>query len=151
MKTITTWLLTLVLATLAGAVQSQESGGSVGEDPSERHFEVLNVGDLSFTNVWVHRQTNFNILIRHSRGIHTIKLTDLPSDQLVSLQSQIGDLASITPPKSGGEGGRFLDKIRALLAGASQRTLIIGGAIGFLLIVLLVMKMRKPGDVPPAA
>ncbi|HAV64041.1 MAG TPA: hypothetical protein DCY13_16950, partial [Verrucomicrobiales bacterium] len=67
MKTITTWLLTLVLATLAGAVQSQESGGSVGEDPSERHFEVLNVGDLSFTNVWVHRQTNFNILIRHSR------------------------------------------------------------------------------------
>lgn len=61
----------------------------------ERHFDKLVVGDLTFTNVWVNRQTNFNILIRHSGGIYTIKLTDLPKVELEALKPQIGDLANI--------------------------------------------------------
>lgn len=62
---------------------------------SERYFERLTVGELTFDNVWVHRQTNNNVLIRHAAGIHTIKLTSLPKTDLEALRPQLGDLAAI--------------------------------------------------------
>ncbi|HAV64042.1 MAG TPA: hypothetical protein DCY13_16955, partial [Verrucomicrobiales bacterium] len=62
---------------------------------SERYFEKLTIGELTYKNVWVHRQTNFNVLIRHAGGIQTIKLTDLPKTDLDALRPQLGDLARI--------------------------------------------------------
>jgi len=70
-----------------------------GSHTVERHFDNLSVGELNFTNVWVHRQTNFNVLIRHAGGIYTIKLTDLPKEDLDALRPQIGDLANIEEDK----------------------------------------------------
>ena len=66
-----------------------------GVRDTERHFDRLTVGGIVYTNVWVHRQTNYNVLIRHSQGIHTIRLTDLPQEDLDELRPQIGDLANI--------------------------------------------------------
>ncbi len=65
----------------------------------ERHFDSLTIGELVYTNVWVHRQTNFNVLIRHAGGIDTIKLTDLPKSDLDALRPQLGDLANIQEDK----------------------------------------------------
>lgn len=70
--------------------------GRAGDpDVTERHFDRLVVGNMTFTNVWVNRQTNFNILIRHEGGIYTLKLTDLPKKELDALKPQLGDLASV--------------------------------------------------------
>jgi len=66
---------------------------------TERHFASLIIGELTYTNVWVHRQTNFNILIRHSGGIDTIKLTDLLQSELDALRPQLGELANIQEVK----------------------------------------------------
>jgi hypothetical protein len=70
-----------------------------GRRDVERHFDSLTIGELVYTNVWVHRQTNFNVLIRHAGGIHTIKLTDLPKAELDALRPQLGDLANIKEDK----------------------------------------------------
>lgn len=66
---------------------------------NERRFPTLQIGELVYTNVIVHRQTNFNILIRHAHGIHTIRLTDLPESDLAALRPQLGELANIQEPK----------------------------------------------------
>jgi hypothetical protein len=79
------------IAPAAESLASRPTGGR----PFEKHFESLTVGELVFTNVWVNRQTNFNILIRHRGGIHTIRLTDLPQEELDALRPQLGDLANI--------------------------------------------------------
>lgn len=148
MKTLFKWLAVSLMVIACGSVLAQTAAGQ--DDTEERQFETLTVGELSFTNVWVHRQTNFNILIRHSRGIHTIKLTDLPSDQLAALQSQIGDLADVTPPPSGVNAEGLLAKLQAMLGGVSQQTLIIAGAIILLLLLLTVMRSRqKETPMPP--
>lgn len=68
---------------------------TVSSRTNERHFDRLTIGEIAYTNVWVHRQTNFNILIRHAGGIQTIKLTDLPQADLAALRPQLGDLANI--------------------------------------------------------
>jgi hypothetical protein len=85
----------------AGTVPVEEPAATGGPAPAvssranERHFELLTIGEVAYTNVWVHRQTNFNILIRHAGGIQTIKLTDLPQADLAALRPQLGDLANI--------------------------------------------------------
>ncbi|GEM_PF-2114685 len=68
---------------------------SSGVRDTERFFNSLTIGGIAYTNVWVHRQTNFNVLIRHAQGIQTIKLTDLPKGDLDELRPQLGDLANI--------------------------------------------------------
>jgi hypothetical protein len=72
----------------------------------------LTIGGIVYTNVWVHRQTNFNVLIRHAQGIHTIKLTDLPKEDLAELRPQIGDLANIDENRASivvDQWGKFAD------------------------------------------
>ncbi len=81
----------------ASAKSGLSSAG--GRRDVERHFDSLTIGELVYTNVWVHRQTNFNVLIRHAGGIHTIKLTDLPQSELDALRPQLGDLANIKEDK----------------------------------------------------
>ena len=80
--------------TVAAAEPSTKVSSTSKRDV-ERHFETLAIGALTYTNVWVHRQTNFNILIRHAGGIETVRLTDLPKDDLAALRPQLGDLANI--------------------------------------------------------
>ncbi len=82
-----------------GVSESKARPVSGGRRDVERHFESLTIGSLSYTNVWVHRQTNFNILIRHQGGIDTIKLTDLPQSELDELRPQLGELANIKEEK----------------------------------------------------
>lgn len=113
------------------------------EASDERHFESLTVGALSFTNVWVHRQTNEVILIRHSMGIHSIKLSDLPSDELLELKSQVGHLAEVGPAKAAGRNGSALvEKVLNLLNGSSSRNKTITGVVLFLFLMLIVSKFR---------
>lgn len=81
--------------TVAAASEPVAKVSSTGKRDVERHFETLAIGALTYTNVWLHRQTNFNILIRHAGGIETVKLTDLPEDELAALRPQLGDLANI--------------------------------------------------------
>lgn len=115
MKKLETTILTslfLVIFTSSGPGQAAEdSAASTGpsENPAatespaptvsprtnERQLELLTIGAVAYTNVWVHRQTNFNILIRHAGGIQTIKLTDLPQADLAALRPQLGDWANI--------------------------------------------------------
>lgn len=81
----------------AGLFSPPKAGevASSGVRDTERFFNNLTIGGIIYTNVWVHRQTNYNVLIRHSQGIHTIKLTDLPKEDLDELRPQLGDLANI--------------------------------------------------------
>lgn len=81
------------------AAEPATKASSTGKRDVERHFETLAIGALTYTNVWLHRQTNFNILIRHAGGIETVKLTDLPKDELAALRPQLGDLANIAEAK----------------------------------------------------
>lgn len=80
-----------------GSFSPPPAGGlnKAGARDTERYFDSLTVGGIVYTNVWVHRQTNYNVLIRHSHGIHTIRLTDLPQGDLDELRPQLGDLANI--------------------------------------------------------
>jgi hypothetical protein len=96
--------LTAVAAEEPSAKPETASGKPATSAPGgrrdvERHFDSLTIGELVYTNVWVHRQTNFNVLIRHAGGIHTIKLTDLPQSELDALRPQLGDLANIKEDK----------------------------------------------------
>ncbi len=110
---------------------------------------MLKVGELSFTNVWVHRQTNYNILIRHTGGIHTIKLTDLPADQLAELKSQVGNLAAIDAPADKSASG-LLEKLKVALKNARPQTLAIAGAIAVLVVGLIIVIRRRNGSAPSA-
>ena len=133
-----------------GVVPTQAVAAASARDDDERHFEALKVGELAFTNVWVHRQTNFNILIRHSGGIHTIKLTDLPAKELAELKSQIGDFAAMEKPAGNTPAAGLLEKIKAALKNASPQTLAIVGAAAVLMIgLIIVIRRRNRGD-PPA-
>jgi hypothetical protein len=133
-----------------GLAQPREAGASAADSASERHFELLNVGQLAFTNVWVHRQTNFNILIRHSGGIHTIKLTDLPANELAELKSQIGDLAALEKPAGSPAANGLLEKFKTALQKASPRTLAIAGSGAVLLTGLVIVARRRGQSAPPA-
>lgn len=134
-------MLLLGCGSFVSAAAPEAAGQTLGEKSAERHFEFLAVGALSFTNVWVHRQTNEVILIRHSVGIHSIKLSDLPSDELRELKSQIGDLAEVpTPKKTGWQNIPFVKKIMAMIAGTSVTTKAILGSGLFLMILLMVSK-----------
>jgi hypothetical protein len=147
MKSLRVSLLALLLLAWAGASRAQDAGKTSDSDALERHFEMLKVGELAFTNVWVHRQTNFNILIRHTGGIHTIKLTDLPSGELAELRSQIGELASVdtAPP-----GNALIDRLTTALKSVTPRTWAIAGAAGVLLIILVIAGKRRGQSAPPA-
>ncbi|GEM_PF-2471338 len=142
MKSLCTWMMLLLFTggTLFAAT-AKDHVGKTDEENEERHFETLTVGARAFTNVWVHRQTNAVILIRHSMGIHSIKLSDLPTEELEELKSQIGDLAELPPePKSGWRNNAFIQKILAMYEGSSGRTRIILGVVAFLLVLLMVAK-----------
>lgn len=148
MKTICKWLLLLALALSGGFSRAETNSPVVTDDPNERHFDLLTVGAMSFTNVWVHRQTNFNILIRHDGGIYTIKLTDLPTDELAQLKSQIGRLASVDKNKDEPKSASWMEKVKALLKESSPRTKIIAGSSVLLVIALLVVAMRRKDCAP---
>ncbi len=150
MKPLRVWLLTLLTLGWLGVVPTQAAAAASSRDDDERHFEALKVGELAFTNVWVHRQTNFNILIRHSGGIHTIKLTDLPAKELAELRSQIGDLAAMEKPAGYTPAAGLLEKIKAAFKNASPQTLAIAGAAAVLLIGLIFVIRRRNQGSPPA-
>jgi hypothetical protein len=142
MKSLSLWMMLLLFTcgNLVAAV-AKDNVGETGAENEERHFESLTVGALSFTNVWVHRQTNTVILIRHSRGIHSIKLSDLPHEELTELKSQIGDLAELPPTeKSGWRNSAFVQKLLVMYEGSSGRTRIILGIVVFLLVLLVIAK-----------
>jgi len=146
MKSLRLWLLALLTVVSGSAVSAQQKA-----DAAERHFELLTVGELAFTNVWVHRQTNYNILIRHSGGIHTIKLTDLPDKELAALKSQIGDLAAMDEPKRERSAASWLEKLKQLAAGASPQVLALGGAALVLFVILMIALARRRGSSAPPA
>ncbi len=143
MKSTTARLIALLA--IAGFISrpATTAYATPASDSSERHFEMLKVGELAFTNVWVHRQTNFNILIRHSGGIHTIKLTDLPAGELTELKSQIGDLAAVEKSSDKPAASGLLDKLKSALKGANPQTLAIIGAAVLLLIGLVIVARRS--------
>ncbi len=149
MNAIRRLLATLVALLCLGPAQPREAAGAAADSASERHFELLNVGELAFTNVWVHRQTNFNILIRHTGGIHTIKLTDLPASELAELRSQIGDLAVLEKPANSPAASGLLAKLKTALKEASPRTLAIAGSGAVLLIGLVIVARRRGQSTPP--
>lgn len=146
------WLwIPLVILTGLFAPGSSANAGANSDSTSERHFELLKVGELAFTNVWVHRQTNYNILIRHTGGIHTIKLTDLPADELAELKSQVGDLAAIDQQMTGGQPAQgLIEKLKAALRNANRQTLGVGAAAAVLLVGLVIVVRRRSGAAPPA-
>ena len=132
--------ISLVFCSLSSAL-AREATGNRDEKNGERHFESLTVGALCFTNVWVHRQTNEVILIRHSMGIHSIRLSDLPSDQLEELKTQVGDIAEIQPAeKTAPHSGAFVQKLRAVFEAGSVRTKLVFGLVGFLFLMLIASK-----------
>ena len=144
MKNIfTSMSLLLVCGSLFSAV-AQERPPTKEEENEERHFEMLTVGALTFTNVWVHRQTNAVILIRHSMGIHSIKLSDLPAGELAELKSQVGEMAEMpATEKSGWKNNQLIQKLTALLNESTGRTKIILGCVAFLMLALVASKMIK--------
>lgn len=146
------WLLILIVTlTWQVATRAKANAGTTASDASERHFEMLKVGELAFTNVWVHRQTNFNVLIRHSGGIHTIKLTDLPADQLAELKSQVGDLAAIDQQTAGEKPVKgLIETLKAALKNANPQTLAVAAAAAVLLVSLVIVVRRRGGAAPPA-
>ncbi len=152
MKILRVWLLA-VLAVLAvtcpDSVRAQDRTAASRGD-LEQHFELVTVGALAFTNVWVHRQTNYNILIRHNGGIHTIKLTDLPGDELAELRSQIGDLATVEQPDENSAATGLLAKLQAAFQNTSPQTRAIVGAAAILLIALIFVVRRRNRSAPPA-
>lgn len=148
MKTICRWLVLVALVLSGGFARANTNSAATTGDPNERHFDLLTVGAMSFTNVWVHRQTNFNILIRHDGGIYTIKLTDLPTDELAQLKSQIGHLASVEATKDEPKPDSWMDKVKALLKQTSPRTKIIAGSAILLVFALLFVAMRRKESAP---
>lgn len=149
MKTIRVWLLAWLALTCLDPVLAQDRAPA-SRDDLERHFELVTVGALAFTNVWVHRQTNYNILIRHQGGIHTLKLTDLPSGELAELRSQIGDLAMVEPPGEKSAADGLLAKIQAVSQQTSPQNRVIIGAAAILLIALIFVVRRRSRTAPPA-
>lgn len=148
MKTIRVWLLAWLAVTCLDSVRAQERAAA--KDDLEQHFELVTVGALAFTNVWVHRQTNFNILIRHDGGIHTIKLTDLPGEELAELRRQIGDLASVEQPAGKTAADGLLARLQAAFQKTSPQTRAIVGAAAVLLVALLFIVRRRNRTAPPA-
>lgn len=143
-------MILIVTLTWQVATRAKANAGTTASNDSERHFEMLRVGELGFTNVWVHRQTNFNILIRHSGGIHTIKLTDLPADELAELKSQVGDLAAIDQQLAGEKPAKGLvEKLKAALKNAKPQTLAVVAA-AVLLVGLAIVIRRRSAAAPPA-
>jgi hypothetical protein len=148
MKTIRVCLLAWLAVIGPDAVRAQDRAASPKDD-MERHFESVTVGELAFTNVWVHRQTNFNILIRHNGGIHTIKLTDLPGDELAALRRQIGDLARMEQPDDASADG-LLARLQAMFQDTRPQIRAIVGAAAVLLVALLFIVRRRNRTAPPA-
>ena len=145
MKRICTWITVALLSTSYLAC-SQPAVPTSPKDEGDRHFETLVVGDLSFEDVWVHRQTNAVILIRHSMGIHSIKLSDLPSDELEELKAQVGDLAEVPEEKPRWQSNTFVQKIMAMFYGSGGQTktiLVIVGGLALLLLLLKAVGKRK--------
>jgi len=138
------WML-ILMAMLLGraAIHAQAPASTTASTSSERHFDMVKVGELAFTNVWVHRQTNFNILIRHNGGIHTIKLTDLPENELAELKSQIGDMATVDQSSGKRAAGGLLEKLQAALTNMSPRTLVMGASAAVLLVGLIIVVCRR--------
>ena len=147
MKMTLQCLLALLIGSCLSNAQSPAADDSASSEPMERHFDMLKVGVLSFTNVWVHRQTNYHILIRHDGGIHTIKLTDLPSHELEELKSQIGNLANVEPQSNSNGLVAVLEQFLAKIRQGDPRTLAIGGS-GALLLIALVIKASRRGKEP---
>ena len=141
--------MTLVALLWAMVARAEDHATNASQDTNERHFEQLKVGELNFTNVWVHRQTNFNILIRHSRGIHTIKLSDLPGSELAELRSQIGDLAEIATPDTTKSPQSLLARLKELLEGKDRPKVLIGAAAVGLVLVLVVRVIVRRRDKTP--
>lgn len=150
MKTTRIFLMLLMLWAGAGVGRSETNTPVLEGDPGERHFELLTVGALSFTNVWVARQTNFHILIRHDGGIYTIKLTDLPQKELAELKSQVGDLASTDASSDKPHVDSWLERAKSLIKNATPKTKMIGGAAVILVIVLLFVVLLRRKDTAPA-
>lgn len=149
MKTLRVCLLAWLAVIGPDAVRAQDRAASPKDD-MERHFESVTVGELAFTNVWVHRQTNFNILIRHNGGIHTIKLTDLPGDELAALRRQIGDLASVEQPAGKTAADGLLARLQAAFQNTSPQHRAIVGAAAILLLALIFVVRRRNRGAPPA-
>lgn len=150
MKAILGWLASMLLVLGCGIARAQTDEAPPVVDPTERHFDLLKVGALSFTNVWVHRQTNYHILIRHDGGIYTIKLTDLPGTELAELKSQIGHLASVDAPEKQPKRSSWLDKVKTWFQESSPRTKIIWGSGTLLAVALLVLVFRRKESAPPS-
>jgi len=140
-KNLCAWMVMLFTCGNLVSAVAQDNAGKTREENDERHFDTLTVGPLSFTNVWVRRQTNAVILIRHSMGIHSIKLSDLPSNELEELKSQVGDLAHTPGAQEGGwRNNALIQKLLAMVNGSSGRTQIILGIAVFLTLLLIVVK-----------
>jgi hypothetical protein len=148
MKTALTCLAAGLVFSCANPAFAQDGGSAAERDELERHFELITVGELAFTNVWVNRQTNFNILISHQGGIHTIKLTDLPAGELAELKSQIGDLADIAQPGEAPKATALIDKLKAFFKEATPRTWAIVGSAALLVVALITAALRR--DKAPA-
>lgn len=149
MKSMLHWVVSFIVLLWAAVASAQAPATRISQDSNERHFEQLKVGELNFTNVWVHRQTNFNILIRHSRGIHTIKLSDLPGSELAELRSQIGDLADMAAPVTTQPPQSLLARLKELLEGKDRSKVLIGAAAVVLVLVLVVTVIVRRRDKAP--
>jgi hypothetical protein len=130
-------LLTCSLCLSGFAVETTPDGSASGQD---RHFETLTVGALEFVDVWVHRQTNAVILIRHSRGIHSINLTDLPADELEELKAQVGQMADVPKTRSGWSESGLLAKLSALFEESSPQTKIFTGLVAALSVTFVMVR-----------
>ena len=140
-------MLVLGTGALHAATQDSESAGD--SNYGDRHYESLTVGELSFEDVWVHRQTNAVILIRHSMGIHSINLTDLPAEELRELQSQVGELAEVdTDGPSWWESGLLRDMLNMFSAGTASTKIILVIVAG---LVVALFAIRVVGKRNPVA
>lgn len=96
-------LLFAFLGLLLAPVASRAADGVVRHADNDRFFDLITVGNQRFTNVTVSPQTNQNILIRHLGGIETIKLNELPQEEIDELKPQLGELMQQTEPPPGFE------------------------------------------------
>ena len=149
MKSLRHWVVTFVWLSCLMVNRAPAAEPVAPSTASERHFEMLKVGELNFTNVWVHRQTNFNILIRHSRGIHTIKLSDLPDHELAQLRSQIGDLADLAGTEKREPAQSLLARLKELLEGKHRPKVLAAAAALILILVLGVAAIIRRRDQAP--
>ena len=141
MKRLFQWVSALALvSSVIGGLVSAEEPVSTSEE-LEVHFDSLTVGELKFDDVWVHRQTNAVILIRHSYGIHTIDIADLPTAERVELEKQVGDLAALPEPESGWKTHALVLKLKSLIGGGSSSNNIMVGIIAGLVVLLAAVRV----------